>query len=73
LGQGAGEATIIKFDESDAYGNPKRDRITLTGGLTFSSLNISQSGNDTLISAGADLLAILKYTQSSTITSGIFA
>ena len=65
LGEGAGVATIIKFDESD--------RITLTGGLTFSNLNISQNGNDTLISAGADLLATLKYTQSSTITSAIFA
>ncbi len=65
LGQGTGIATIIKFDESD--------RITLTGGLTFSNLNISQNGNDTFISAGADLLATLKYTQSSTITSAIFA
>jgi Ca2+-binding RTX toxin-like protein len=65
LGEGAGVATIIKFDESD--------RITLTGGLTFSNLNISQNGNDTLISAGTDLLATLKYTQSSTITSAIFA
>lgn len=65
LGQGAGIATIIKFDESD--------RITLTGGLTFSNLNISQSGNDTFISAGADLLATLKYTQFSMITSAVFA
>jgi Ca2+-binding RTX toxin-like protein len=65
LSQGTGIATIIKFDESD--------RITLTGGLTFSNLNISQSGDDTFISAGADLLATLKYTQSSTITSAIFA
>ncbi|MBW4570438.1 MAG: phytase [Tolypothrix carrinoi HA7290-LM1] len=73
LGEGAGIATIVKFDESDAYGNPKRDRITLTGGLTFSNLNISQNGNDTLISVGTDLLATLKYTQSSTITSAIFA
>ena len=65
LGEGAGIPTIMKFDESD--------RITLTGGLTFSNLNISQSSGDTFISAGADLLAILKYTQSSTITSAIFA
>jgi myo-inositol-hexaphosphate 3-phosphohydrolase/phosphodiesterase/alkaline phosphatase D-like protein len=65
LGQGTGIATIIKFDESD--------RITLTGSLTFSNLNISQNGDDTLISAGADLLAALKYTQSSTITNGVLA
>jgi 3-phytase len=65
LGEGAGVATIIKFDEGD--------RITLTGNLTFSNLNISQSGGDTFISAGGDLLATLKYTQFSTITSAIFA
>jgi 3-phytase len=65
LGEGSGSATIVKFDEGD--------RITLTGNLSFSNLNISQNGGDTFISAGADLLAILKYTQFNTITSAIFA
>ncbi|MBW4476346.1 MAG: hypothetical protein KME54_05595 [Tolypothrix brevis GSE-NOS-MK-07-07A] len=49
---------VIKFNESD--------RITLTGGLTFSNLNISQSGNDTFISVSADLLESLLTFDSRT-------
>jgi hypothetical protein len=61
------------FSESCGNKFDSGDRITLTGNLSFSNLNISQNGNDTFISAGTDLLAILKYTQSNTITSAILA
>ena len=60
----SGVDTIFTLSGSDRFilgeGDATSDRITLTGGLTFSNLNISQSSNDTLISAGADLLATLK-------------
>jgi myo-inositol-hexaphosphate 3-phosphohydrolase/phosphodiesterase/alkaline phosphatase D-like protein len=48
------------------------DRFQLGTGLTFSGLTIAQSGLDTTISAGTDLLATVKAVSASTITSSQF-
>jgi alkaline phosphatase len=64
LAAGTGEATIIGFDQTD--------RIALGGGLKFVDLVLKQVGADTVLSAGADTIATLKWTQSSSVTAGLF-
>lgn len=64
LEKGAGEATIIGFDSTD--------RIALGGGLKFVDLVLRQVGADTVLSAGTDTIATLKWTQSSSISAAVF-
>jgi RTX calcium-binding nonapeptide repeat (4 copies)/Beta-propeller repeat len=50
------------------YGFTSNDSVSRGGGIPDSqNLTLSISGSDTLISAGDDLLAILKWTQQSTV------
>jgi probable HAF family extracellular repeat protein len=55
---GQGSVTIIGF-------NSQADRLRLGESLTGKSLTFKQSGNDTKVYAGDDLLATLKYVQSA--------
>ncbi|MFH7028711.1 MAG: hypothetical protein ACHBN1_25785 [Heteroscytonema crispum UTEX LB 1556] len=60
LSAGLGSATIIGFTSND--------QISRGVGLSSNSaLTVSISGDDTLISAGNDLLATLKWTQLSSV------
>jgi alkaline phosphatase len=60
LNAGTGSVTIFGFDGDDKF--------KLGSGLAAKDLTITQSGVDTLISNGTDLLATLKWVQSSTVT-----
>ena len=48
------------------------DQIGLSGGLTFGSLTLTDNGNDTIITANSQPLAILKGIQSTGLTSNDF-
>lgn len=48
------------------------DKLALTGGLRFGSLDISQVGRDVLIRAGSDRLALLVGTSTAQISSSDF-
>jgi phosphodiesterase/alkaline phosphatase D-like protein len=61
---GAGEATVIGFGNNDV--------IQLGSGLKFSDLSVSQTGLDTVLSAGTDVLATLKWTQANSLTASRF-
>ncbi|MBD2607018.1 esterase-like activity of phytase family protein [Scytonema hofmannii FACHB-248] len=56
---GIGAVTIFGFSSND--------QITRGSGLSGSNFTVSVSGNDTLVSAGNDLLATLKYVQLNTV------
>ncbi|MGI8504446.1 MAG: calcium-binding protein, partial [Hassallia sp.] len=60
LDGGEGAVTIFGFSSND--------QITRGSGLSANSnFTVSVSGNDTLVSQGADLLATLKYVQLNTV------
>ncbi|MBD0266642.1 MAG: alkaline phosphatase, partial [Tolypothrix sp. Co-bin9] len=60
LDAGEGAVTIFGFSSND--------QITRGSGLLASSdFTVSISGNDTVVSQGADLLATLKYVQLNTV------
>jgi glycerophosphoryl diester phosphodiesterase len=59
-----GNTTVIGFD--------KNDRIALGGGLKFVDLTLKQVGADTVLSVGTNTIATLKWTQSSSVTAGLF-
>ncbi len=59
LDAGIGDVTIFGFSSND--------QIIRGSGLSGSNFTVSVSGNDTLISQGADLLATLKYVQLSSL------
>ncbi|MBW4505104.1 MAG: esterase-like activity of phytase family protein [Scytonematopsis contorta HA4267-MV1] len=60
LDAGVGSVTVIGFGSSD--------QISRGAGLTANSaLTVTTSGNDTLISAGSDLLVTLKWTQMNNV------
>jgi glycerophosphoryl diester phosphodiesterase len=56
---GEGAVTIFGFSSND--------QITRGSGLSGSNFTVSVSGNDTVVSAGSDLLATLKYVQLSSL------
>ncbi|MEB3291941.1 MAG: phytase [Synechococcales bacterium] len=64
LSTGAGEATVIGFGHNDL--------IQLGSGLKFSDLTLNQTGFDTVVSAGSDRLATLKWTQVQQLTAAQF-
>jgi Ca2+-binding RTX toxin-like protein len=66
VAQGAGVDTINNFQVSLGQ------KIGLSGGLTFEQLTLSQSGLDTLIQVGDESLAVLKFVQSSSLSSSAF-
>ncbi|MDX2244145.1 MAG: phytase [Leptolyngbyaceae cyanobacterium bins.302] len=66
LAVGGGTDTITDFSLAEG------DRVGLTGGLSFGSLTLTQSGVDTLIQAGNETLAILTGVQSSTLSGSNF-
>ena len=56
------------LDSATIYGFTSNDQISRGAGLSSNaSLTVSISGNDTLISAGSDLLATLKWTQLNSV------
>jgi glycerophosphoryl diester phosphodiesterase len=59
LDNGVGAVTIFGFSDND--------QIIRGTGLSDSNFTVSISGNDTLISAGNDLLATLKYVQLNAV------
>jgi glycerophosphoryl diester phosphodiesterase len=60
-----GHTEVIGFDQSD--------RIVLGGGLKFTDLTLTQVGADTVLSIGTNPIATLKWTQSSSVTAGLFS
>ncbi len=65
LAKGFGVDTINNFQLGQT-------RISLSGGLTFNDLIITQGTGATLISAGNELLASLSWVQASDLSSGNF-
>jgi 2',3'-cyclic-nucleotide 2'-phosphodiesterase (5'-nucleotidase family) len=65
LETGTGRSFVRDFQD-------KTDKLGLTGSLKFGSLAIEQSGNNTVISSGSDVLAILKGEKASAITKADF-
>jgi uncharacterized protein len=65
LASGNGTDTIQGFSAGST-------RFNLTGGLTYSNLGISQAGQNTLITAGAETLAALVGVQASQLTATHF-
>ncbi|MFS0514382.1 DUF4347 domain-containing protein [Nostoc sp. UIC 10607] len=67
LAQGEGRDTIKDFNISE-------DLIALSGGLLYSGLSITQSGNDTLIkiTSGNESLALLTGITASTLNTSNF-
>lgn len=59
LNAGAGFVTIFNFD--------RNDKFKLGTGLAAADIQVTISGNDTLISKGDDLLATLTWTQLTTL------
>ncbi|WP_414575210.1 Ig-like domain-containing protein [Anabaena sp. CCY 9402-a] len=66
VAQGAGIDTINNFQVSLGQ------KVGLSGGITFDQLTLSQSGLDTLIQVGDETLAVLKFVQSSSVSSSAF-
>ncbi|MBH8572965.1 DUF4347 domain-containing protein [Nostocaceae cyanobacterium CENA369] len=67
LAKGEGRDTIKDFNTSE-------DLIALSGGLLYSGLSITQSGNDTLIkvTSNSESLALLTGIQASTLNASNF-
>jgi predicted extracellular nuclease len=65
LAVGEGTDTILDF-------RIEEDGIGLAEGLMFSQLNISQSGNDSLIQVNDETLAILNGVNADSLTSAVF-
>jgi 5'-nucleotidase / UDP-sugar diphosphatase len=65
LETGKGRSLIRDFQD-------KTDQLGLTGKLRFGSLSIEQSGRNTVISSGNDVLAILKGETAGAITKADF-
>ncbi|MEH1771542.1 beta strand repeat-containing protein [Nostoc sp.] len=67
LAKGEGRDTIKDFNTSE-------DLIALSGGLLYSGLSITQSGNDTLVkvTANNESLALLTGIQASTLNASYF-
>jgi Ca2+-binding RTX toxin-like protein len=65
LAVGEGTDTIVDF-------RIEEDGIGLAEGLMFSQLNISQSGNDSLIQVNDQTLAILNGVNADSLTSAVF-
>ncbi|UKP00603.1 Ig-like domain-containing protein [Nostoc sp. UHCC 0870] len=66
VAQGAGVDTINNFQVSLGQ------KVGLSGGLSFEQLTLNQSGLDTLIQVGDETLAVLKFVQSSSLSSSSF-
>jgi hypothetical protein len=66
VAQGAGVDTINNFQVSLGQ------KVGLSGGLTFEQLTLTQSGLDTLVKVGDETLAVLKFVQSSSLSSSTF-
>jgi hypothetical protein len=65
LEEGRGRNVIQDFQDG-------RDRLELSDGLRFRGLSIEQSGNNTLISNGNDLFAVLWDIDADRITAADF-
>lgn len=63
---GEGSSTITDFRLNQG------DRFQLGTSLTFGGLTIAQSGLDTVISSGSDLLATIKSVNANTFSSELF-
>ncbi|MBD2254643.1 calcium-binding protein, partial [Nostoc parmelioides] len=66
VAQGAGIDTINNFQVSLGQ------KVGLSGGLAFEQLALTQSGLDTLVKVGDETLAVLKFVQSSDLSSSAF-
>jgi Ca2+-binding RTX toxin-like protein len=66
LGAGAGFDIIADFSLGSG------DRLSLSGGLSFSDLTITGVGRNTAISFGNDELALLRNVSASSITESVF-
>jgi Ca2+-binding RTX toxin-like protein len=66
LAPGGKTDTIVDFSLAEG------DRIGLSGGLSFGSLTLSQSGTDTLVRSGTEILAILMGVQFNTLSASNF-
>jgi len=66
LAPGGKTDTIVDFSLAEG------DRIGLSGALSFGSLTLSQSGTDTLIRSGTEILAILMGVQFNTLSASNF-
>ena len=62
---GRGSTLIRDFQD-------KTDKLGLMGKLKFGSLSVEQSGGDTVISSGNDVLAVLKGESARGITKADF-
>jgi len=73
---GAGADTFVlatgQTDTIADFNLGQGDRIGLSGGLSFGSLTLTQSGGNTLIRSGNDPLAVLTGVQSNTLSSSDF-
>jgi uncharacterized delta-60 repeat protein len=71
---GQGKDTCILnggFDTIQRFADGE-DKLKLTGGLTFANLTITQQGNDTLIKAGNNPIALITGNNPSLITATDF-
>jgi hypothetical protein len=48
------------------------DRIQLTGGLTFADLTVTGNSREVTISAGTDIIAVLKNFSAAQVNAGLF-
>jgi Ca2+-binding RTX toxin-like protein len=65
LETGAGTDRILDFKD-------KQDRLGLAGGITFDQLSFARRGNNLLVSAGNDALALLSGVNRNQITQADF-
>ena len=75
IGQGGRDIFVLESDRgTDTITDFELgvDQIGLSGGLTFGALTLTDNGNDTIITANSQPLAILKGIQSTALTSNDF-
>jgi Ca2+-binding RTX toxin-like protein len=61
------------FDIITDFSLGSGDRLSLSGGLSFSDLTITGVGRNTIISFGSDELALLRNVRAGSITASAFA
>lgn len=62
LATGAGNAVVEDFQTG-------RDQLNLPTGVSLANVTLTQQGQDTLVSFGSDLLAVLRNTAASGLNS----
>ncbi len=71
-GSGADRFILNPNGNTEVIGFDSNDRIALGGGLKFTDLTLMQVGADTILTVGNRTIATLKWTQSSSVTAGLF-